>query len=40
MWVKDMQVVVENERITQYRLSLKVSFLIEDRARAARKGGK
>jgi hypothetical protein len=29
-WVKDQKVVVENEKITEYRVTLKVSFQLND----------
>ena len=30
IYVKDMQAVVENDRIVQYRITAKISFLLED----------
>jgi dodecin len=30
IYVKEMQAVVENNRITQYRVNVKISFLLED----------
>lgn len=32
IYVKEMQAVVENDQITQYRVNVKVSFMVEDRA--------
>jgi len=29
LWVKEMQAVVENGKITQYRITAKLSFVIE-----------
>ncbi|HEX5166044.1 MAG TPA: dodecin family protein [Thermomicrobiales bacterium] len=29
-WVKDQQVVVENGKITEYRVALKVTFVLHD----------
>lgn len=29
-WVKEQQVVVENGRITEYRVDLKVTFVLDD----------
>ncbi len=29
-WVQDQQVKVENDRITEYRVNLKVTFILED----------
>ncbi len=29
-WVQDQKVVVEGERITEYRVNLKVTFVLED----------
>ncbi len=31
IWVKDLQAIVEGNRITKYRLNAKVSFLIDDK---------
>ena len=33
IYIKEMQAVVENDRITAYRVNVKVSFAIEDEAR-------
>jgi dodecin len=33
IYVKDLQAEVENNKIVQYRLNLKVSFVVDDRAR-------
>ena len=30
IYVKDMQAVVENDRIVQYRITAKISFLLDD----------
>lgn len=30
IYVKDMQAVVENDRIVQYRITAKISFLLEE----------
>jgi dodecin len=30
IWVKDMQAVVENNQITQYRINAKISFLVDE----------
>jgi dodecin len=30
VWVKDMQAVVENNRIVQYRLNAKISFVVKE----------
>jgi flavin-binding protein dodecin len=30
VWVKDMQAVVENNRIVQYRLNAKISFVVNE----------
>ena len=29
-WVKDLKVVVENGKITEYRVTMKVSFILND----------
>lgn len=29
-WVKDMKVVVDNGRITEYRIRMKVTFVLKD----------
>lgn len=29
-WVKDMKVVVDNNKITEYRVVLKVTFILKD----------
>jgi flavin-binding protein dodecin len=29
-WVKDQQVVVENGKVTEYRVALKVTFVLND----------
>ena len=29
-WVQDQKVVVENDKITEYRVTLKVTFVLED----------
>jgi flavin-binding protein dodecin len=29
-WVKDQQVVVENGKVTEYRVALKVTFILHD----------
>jgi flavin-binding protein dodecin len=29
-WVKDQQVVIENGKVTEYRVSLKVTFVLHD----------
>lgn len=29
-WVKDQQVLVEDERVTTYRVNLKVTFVLQD----------
>lgn len=29
-WVKDMKVVVENGRITEYRIRMKITFVLKD----------
>ena len=31
IWVKDMQAIVENNRITKYRVNVKLSFVIEEK---------
>lgn len=33
MWVKEMEAVVENNRIVQYRLNAKISFVVSDKKR-------
>ena len=33
LYIKEMQAVVENDRITQYRINAKVSFVVEDARR-------
>lgn len=33
LWVSDMQALVENNKITAYRVHVKVSFEIEEQAR-------
>jgi flavin-binding protein dodecin len=30
VWVKDQQVVVENGKVTEYRVALKVTFVLND----------
>ena len=30
IWVKDLQAIVENNRITKYRLNAKISFLVDE----------
>jgi flavin-binding protein dodecin len=30
IWVKDLQAVVENDRITKYRLNAKISFIVDE----------
>lgn len=34
IYVKDMQALVENDQVTMYRINAKVSFVVEDDARA------
>ena len=29
-WVKDLNVVIENGKITEYRVTMKVSFILKD----------
>lgn len=29
-WVKDQKVAIENGKVTEYRVTLKVSFILED----------
>ena len=29
-WVKEQQVIVENDKIVEYRVDMKVTFLLED----------
>lgn len=31
IWVKDLQAIVEGNRITKYRLNAKVSFLLDEK---------
>ena len=33
MWVKDMQAVVEKDKIVQYRLNAKISFVVNENRR-------
>ncbi|HHY85659.1 MAG TPA: dodecin domain-containing protein [Verrucomicrobia bacterium] len=33
IYVRDLQAIVENGRITQYRLNMKVSFIVRDQQR-------
>jgi len=30
VYVKEMQAIVENNRITQYRVNVKISFILEE----------
>lgn len=36
VWVQDMQVVIENERVKKYRVNCKISFLIDRNIRSPR----
>ena len=31
IWIKDLQAVVENNRISKYRLNAKISFIVDDK---------
>ncbi len=33
IYVQEMQAIVENDRITQYRVNVKVSFIVDDTKR-------
>lgn len=35
-WVKDQNVVVENGKITEYRVVLKVTFIVKETAKATK----
>ncbi len=30
-WIKDQKVVVENNKVAEYRVAMKVSFLVDDK---------
>ena len=30
IWVKDLQAIVDNNRITKYRLNAKISFIVDE----------
>ena len=30
VWVKEFEAVVENDRVTQFRVNVKISFLLDD----------
>ncbi len=30
VWVKEFEAVVENDKVTQFRVNVKISFLLED----------
>jgi hypothetical protein len=36
-WVKDQSVVVDNGKITEYRVALKVTFVLEGKAKPSKK---
>jgi flavin-binding protein dodecin len=40
IYVQDMQAVVENGRITQYRLNAKISFLVSEERQVSSRGKK
>jgi dodecin len=33
-WIKEQEVKVENNRITEYRVIMKITFVLEDAAKA------
>jgi dodecin len=33
-WIKEQEVKVENNRITEYRVTMKITFVLEDAAKA------